>query len=292
VIIDAHVHTFLASSERYPRAVGALAPANREATVESLLRAMDAAGVDGAVLVPLGPEDGYVFDCVQRYPGRFVSIGVADLAALATEPAGHAVATLARRVHRMRIRGLRVNWLGDPGAAFRESPARPVLRWMAEQRLVLWFYAPPAQLPLLAAAVAEFGDLTVVLNHLGFCPDSMQVDDHRRPRIATAVPPPTLDTVLALAAAPGVRVLISGQYAFSTAGYPYPDLDPVVRAVHGSFGATRLMWASDFPWPAEFPGYQALADLPDRHLPGLTADERTQIYGRTAMSVFPGGWDT
>lgn len=290
MIIDGHVHVFRAYSSYYPRTVDELAPAEREAPVERLLATMTAAGVDGAVLVPLGPEDGYVRDCVRLHPGRFVAIGVADAActgrAVGTEPAS----ALARRVAATGIRGLRMNWLGDPARPLRDSPAYPTLRWMAAHGLVLWLYAPPSQLPLLEQAAAEFGDLPIVLNHLGFCPIGMTVDQHGRPRIDIAVPPPTLPAVLALARFPSIRVMVSGQYAFSAAAFPYPDLDPVVREVHAAFGASRLLWASDFPWPSEVPGYGPLVELPRQHLPALAPAEQDAIYGGTVRDLFPGGW--
>lgn len=290
MIIDAHVHVFPALSEKYPRVADELAPPDREAPVDLLLRTMDAAGVDGAVLVPLGPEDDYVLECVHRYPGRFVSVGVADPASLGLDPGVDAADFLSRRVARTGIRALRMNWLGEPGRPLRDSPAYPALRWMAEHGLLLWFYGPPAQLTHLAAAAAEFADLAVVVNHMGFCPERIGVDELGRPQCTVAVPPPTLAALLELADFPGIRIMFSGQYAFSREDFPYPDLDPVAQRLYRAFGASRLMWASDFPWAYETPGYQALLTLPRRQLPGLSETECEAIYAGTAMAAFPGGW--
>ena len=291
MIIDAHVHVFPALSQKYPRAVDELAPPDREAPVDLLLRTMDTAGVNGAVLVPLGPEDDYVLECVRRYPGRFVSVGVADRAIAGLDPGVDAVGFLSLRVARTGMRALRMNWLGEPGRPLRDSPAYPALRWMAEHGLVLWFYGPPSQLEQLATAAAELPELAVVVNHMGFCPERIAVDELGRPQCSVALPPPTLATVLELADFPRVRIMFSGQYAFSRDGFPYPDLDPVAQRLYSAFGASRLMWASDFPWPYGSPGYESLLTLPRRQLPGLAADERDAIYGGTAMAVFPGGWN-
>lgn len=290
MIIDAHVHVFPALSEEYPRVVDELAPPGREAPVELLLQTMDAAGVDGAVLVPLGPEDDYVLKCVRRYPGRFLSVGVADPASLGLQPGVDAADSLSRRVARTGIRALRMNWLGEPGRPLRDSPAYPALRWMAEHGLLLWFYGPPGQLTQLARATAEFPELTVVLNHMGFCPERIGVDELGRPRCTATGPPPTLAAVLELADFPSVRIMFSGQYAFSRDVFPYPDLDPVAQRLYRVFGASRLMWASDFPWPCGTPGYQALLTLPRRQLPSLTDAESEAIYAGAAMAAFPGGW--
>lgn len=291
MIIDGHVHVFPAHSPRYPRTTDKLAPADREAPVELLLRTMDASAVDGAVLVPLGPEDDYVRECVQRYPRRFVSIGVAGQGCVGAVSGVDGIKALAHRVSETGIRGLRMSWLGDPDRPMTDSPAYPSLRWMAEHGLVLWFYAPPAQLRLLTAVVAELPDLNVVLNHLGFCPERIDADAHRRPRITISLPPPTLATVLDLSSSPSARIMLSGQYAFSGRDYPYPDLNPIVRRLHSAFGAERLMWASDFPWPLDLPGYDRLLELPERQLPGLTAGEREALFAGTAVKLFPGAWN-
>ncbi len=42
------------------------------------------------------------------------------------------------------------------------------------------------------------------------------------------------------------------------------------------------MWASDFPWIVELPGYGALLKVVDELLPGLNGRERDAIMGETA----------
>ena len=96
---------------------------------------------------------------------------------------------------------------------------------------MLWTYLTRDQLPLLEQLPATVPDLPVVLNHLGFCPHGMRVDRHGRPRFEDPFPPGSLDPILGLAGHPAARVMFSGQYALSTEGPPYRDLDPVVRAL-------------------------------------------------------------
>ena len=71
MIVDAHVHVFLSASDDPERTVDVLAPPGREAPLEALERQMADAGVDAAVLVPLGPEDRYVSE-VHRIASRTV----------------------------------------------------------------------------------------------------------------------------------------------------------------------------------------------------------------------------
>jgi predicted TIM-barrel fold metal-dependent hydrolase len=290
VIVDAHLHVFAAHSPDRPRTVDELAPADRAAPIADLTSLMAAAGVDRAVLVPLGPEDDYVAECRRAAPGRFVSVGVADDATTGRRPGVDPVAALRARAETTGLAALRMNWLGEPGLPVTESPAFGVLRELARTGTVLWFYAPPHQLHLLAEAVRALPDLRVVLNHLGFCPEGMTVDPYGRPRIETALPPPTLPAVLDLARHPQVRVMFSGQYAFSRREYPYADLDPLIAEILDAYGADRLMWASDYPWTRDVPGYALLPALVDHQLPGLTPTEREAVLGGTALELFADIW--
>jgi L-fuconolactonase len=282
--IDGHLHVFLARSADPERSVSELAPAEREAPVELLLETMDAHGIDGAVLVPLGPERAYVARCIELHPGRFVGVCVGD-GSLRADPAGD-----LRALRRAGFRGVRLGRLGEPGQPLRDSPVYPTLAAMAAEGFVLWHYAPPEQLPLLREAVELLPELAVCLNHLGFCPERMDVDAHGRPKLRTTLPPPTLPAVLDLADFPRVCVMLSGLYGWSREPYPYRDLNGVVRALYERFGAERLFWASDFPWILEEPGYGPLVDLPAAHLPNLSDAERADILGGTIARIFAGSW--
>jgi predicted TIM-barrel fold metal-dependent hydrolase len=157
---------------------------------------------------------------------------------------------------------------------------------MAADGFVLWHYAPPDQLPLLREAVELLPELTVCLNHLGFCPERMDVDEHGRPKLRTTLPPPTLPAVLELADFPHVYVMLSGLYGWSREPYPYRDLNGVVQALYERFGAGRMFWASDFPWILERPGYGPLLELPTAHLPNATDAELADMLGGTIARIF------
>jgi predicted TIM-barrel fold metal-dependent hydrolase len=252
-VIDCHVHVFREVSERYPRDVSPLFPAERSAPVEDLLATMQRHGVTGAVLVALSPHDEYVTECVHRYPETFRAILVDG-----PDP--------IRRLEAAGAHGLRMfELVADP----------ELFAWLAAEDKKLWAYLEPADLRRLAAILESLPELTVVLNHLGF------------PFVeAPSIPPPTWPAVSDLALFPNVHVMFSGQYAFSRSAYPYPDLIEYARIVYETYGAARMMWASDYPWPAVEPGYGRLLELVDRSLPGLTEVERADILGRTCARLF------
>ncbi len=281
MVVDAHLHVFRARSDSYPRDVHEIFPAEREASVELLLETMQLAGVDKAVLVPLSHHDRYLHECLERYPGSFVGVGVEDV------QAADRVGDFLRRAETVPLQGLRIFSLGERTVADPEQlPSFPLLAALAKGNYKLWYYPPPTELPLFSRVLELLPGLQVVLNHLGFCRSEFTNDGTGRPRLQAPVPPPTLADMLGLARFAGVHVMFSGEYAFSSRPYPYDDIEPVVRAVYDAYGAHRMLRASDFPWILEDPGYAETLALVDHYLPGLDDRDRDAILGGTATGLF------
>ncbi len=261
MIVDAHLHVFR-RAELDGREPDALVPAEREAPVEQLLELMDAHGVDRAVLVPLDDRDEYVASVLgPRFAA--IAVGLHDLSA---------------RRERFAFDGVRTMTL---------EGADDALEWMTDNGLVLWTYLTPDQLPGLLELPVRFPDLPIVLNHLGFFPQDMRVDEHGRPSFEDPLPPERVDAVVSLARHANVHVMLSGQYALSGEEPPYRDLDPVIRRLADAYGADRMLWASDHPWIDEVPGYATMLSLPERALPDASAAELSAIRGGTALRLFP-----
>jgi L-fuconolactonase len=286
MIVDAHAHVFL-RADAMPRTVDELAPPEREAPVEDLLSVMAGAGASRAVLVPLGIEDDYVARVLRGHPDRFAAVAVADTAAKGLERGVNPVDALRRRHESFPFHAVRTQWLGDPDAPVTQSPMLPALQHMAETGLVLWTYLTRDQLGLLEQLPTAVPDLAVVLNHLGFCPHDMHVDRHGRPAFDDPFPPGSLDPVLRLAEHPQTRVMVSGQYALSKQGPPFSDLDGIVRALAEAFGPQRMLWASDYPWTRDVPGYGTLLSLAEHALPGASTEDLAAIHGGAALELFP-----
>lgn len=227
-----------------------------DAPVEGLLATMEAHGVTKAVLVALTRNDEYVTECIRARPETFRAILVHD-------PAGPDV---RRRVEAAGAHGVRLFDLdADPS----------LFAWLAADNLKLWAYLHPPDYPRLVEILESFPELAVVLNHLAL-----------RPNGDVAVPPPSWPAVAELARFPNVHVMFSGQYAFSRVAYPYADLIEYARMVYETYGAARMLWASDYPWPAEDPGYARLLGLVDHAFPDLTEAERADLLGGTCARLF------
>ena len=286
-VVDAHLHLFRAHSDAYPRLVfDVMAPAEREELAEEFLEAMDAAGVDHAVIVPIAPHDEYLAEILVDFPGKFAGVGVYDDAA--EDGAGQ----VARRAEQAGLQGLRFYGFGaEPGQAAESMDVFPVLEAMRDVGMKVWFYGSPDQVELLDEAMQLLPGLKVVLNHLGFCPDiwmELAIDEYLRPRFDIPLPPDTLDLIERVAAnhPDDLYVHISGQYAFTQTPYPHPDMQEVVDRIYRAFGAHRMLNASDWPWIKVEPGHGEVLALVDHYLPDLSTDERAAIRGGTALSLF------
>lgn len=298
--IDAHLHVFARASTEYPREVKDSMPAEREAPVEDLLMRMAEYDIDKAVLVQTGgtglAHHAYLLHCLQTYPDRFVGIGLLPDAA---DAANH----MDRLAADGQIIGFRLRSLGgptDPLQPFdlRQATTYPIWAHAARKDYVLWLYLQAVDAYALPFFLAAFPTVRVVVNHLMVCPGvgKFSWDDKGRPQVDVSMPPQTRYSTLGLKIGripdntrgrfpfKNVCVHLSGQYAISKTPYPYLDLTEWHRNLLAAFGAERLIWASDFPWIVEDPGYGATVSVLDHLLPELDTNERRQIMGETARN--------
>jgi predicted TIM-barrel fold metal-dependent hydrolase len=118
------------------------------------------------------------------------------------------------------------------------------------------------------------------------CPNVRWMIDHMgRPRCGMSAA--DYQPVLDLARFPNVYVKVSGFYAFTAdpAEYPYADLARFILALRDTYGAQRLLWASDAPCVLDYSSYaQSYRCL--AHVQGLSETDLLWILGRTARTLF------
>jgi predicted TIM-barrel fold metal-dependent hydrolase len=290
-LIDAHLHVFAKQSVEFPREDTAICPADREEPVEKLMGLMDTHHVDHAVLVqiggPLYEHHSYLKYCLNTYNGKFKGIGL--IPSECESPEAH----MDRLAGESDIIGFRLSSMGgpaDPLAPIDITSFRTYRIWKqaAKKDYVLWLYPTAADAHLVPWLVDAFPQVRVVYNHLMVTPGKGKgsLDDLGRPRIDTPIPPMShWSTLVALHPYENVNVLLSGQYAFSREDYPYRDLGGWHNGLVGKFGADRCMWASDFPWILEDPGYEKYTRVIDELMPDLDSEDRDKIMGGTARRV-------
>jgi L-fuconolactonase len=286
-VIDGHVHLFRAASSEYPREVSETFPAEREATARGLLTAMDRAGVDRAVIIPLTKDDRYLRESLTSHRDRLAGLGVHD------DLAPGSIDELRSRVASSGLQGLRLFELGSDDAADPGDPESlalfPLLRAMADDGLRLSFYAKAVDLGALAAVLGALPGLQVLLNHQGFCHEGAGLEEQDGDDSRPEIPPPYLDSVLALARFPNCHLMFSGHYAYSSAGYPYLDLKDLVLRSYEAFGPDRLLWGSDYPLVVDEPGYLETMRVVDHLLDHIDSAARARILGGNAARLFSFG---
>jgi len=288
--IDAHLHVFTKASREFPREVSDRMPAERDESVEKLMEHMAAYDIDQAVLVQIGgttyETHAYLLDCLKRYPDKFRGIGLipADI----DTPEDH----MDRLVDGTGVIGFRLNSIGGPKDPFapidiRTFDAYPIWKHAAEKDYVLWVYLKARDAHLLAYMADAFPQVRTVVNHLGVCPGEGKFwwDELGRPQCEIPGYPPAYHTTHRLSKYENLSIHLSGHYAFSRNEYPYNEFAHWHQSLLGTFGSQRLMWATDFPWILEKPGYGPLTKIIRELNPDITDDQYTDVMGNSAARI-------
>jgi predicted TIM-barrel fold metal-dependent hydrolase len=289
--IDAHVHVFAKPSAEFPRETDALAPAELEAPIENLLAEMDTHGIDRAILVQLGGAEiehhAYLLHCLKTFSDRFLGIGM--IPSDTSDPAPH----MDKLGQETGIIGFRLFSIGGPKDPFAPIDVRKfrtyhIWEHAAARDYVISLYPQAVDAHLIPYLLEAFPQVRVVLNHLGVCPGKGKffIGEKGRPQVETPMYNPAFHTTHRLSRYENVTLQLSGQYAFSVEAYPYRDIAGWHQHLMGIYGATRLMWASDFPWIQKDPGYGQLTNIIKELLPNLSDNEHHDIMGGTAKRFF------
>jgi predicted TIM-barrel fold metal-dependent hydrolase len=74
--------------------------------------------------------------------------------------------------------------------------------------------------------------------------------------------------------------------------YPYLDAQEQVQRIYQSFGAQRLMWATNWPVSLSQLPYAKIVSLYRDHLVGFSREDREQILSKTVQRVWSFGLQT
>ena len=251
-------------------------PAHRQITsytAEDVLREMDEAGVDAAVIHPPGwdpDSDDMAVDAARQHPERFSSLGKFPL----DDPAS---------------RGLIDGWKQQPGMlGLRFTFLLPHQQtWPTDGTMDwLWPAAEAAGLPV-GLACANF--LPVVGQVAERHPDLKLIVDHmgRGQRVTDDEAFETLPDLLALAKYPNVACKASGAPSYSSHPYPYSNIHDYLRQVFDAFGPDRTFWGTDI---TRMPcSWKECITLFTEELPWLTGEDLEKVMGKSLCRWI--GWD-
>ena len=273
-VIDAQVHAYERDHPGRPWAAVLHGPP--EVTGDAMVAAMDAVGVDGALLVSpftlYRYDASYALDVHAAHPGRFALIKPVDPTdpAVADTIADWAATDGTVAVRIMMTRGVSTD-AADPGinrvlaAAARHSLPVNLLCW--------------GRLEQARQMAARNPNTTLVIDHLGL----QQPFEPPAP----AQPFAELPKLLELAAHGNVVVKITGACTLSREPFPYNDLwDPLAR-IFDAFGFDRCLWGTDWTRAVALLTYKQGVEafrVTDR----LSAGDRVALMGGTLERVY--GW--
>jgi L-fuconolactonase len=270
--IDAQVHTYERDHPGRPW-VGVL-PGPPEVTGDDMVAAMDAVGVDGALLI--SPFAMYRYDASyalavhKAHPGRFGLIKPVDPNDPAVaETVGDWAATDGTVGVRIMLNDEVSTDPADPGI---NRVLAAASRHGIPVNLLCW-----GRLEQMAGLARRNPDTMLVVDHLGL----------QQPFHPPAPPAPfaELPKVLALAACDNVAVKISGACTLSHRPFPYDDLwDPLGR-FFDAFGFERCMWGTDWTRAVNLLTYEQ-GVAPFRLTDRLSDDERAALMGGTLSRIY------
>ncbi len=265
LIVDSQVHIWAANTPERPWPARHKPHRSEPFSSSDLLREMDAAGVDAAVIVPPsweGERNDLGLDAARLHPHRFAVMGRMDT------DAPSALSTLK-------------SWRSQPGMlGLRLAFNTPrMLSLLTEGQLEwLWTAAEEAGVPVMVrvlhplvhhidAVAARHPGLRLVMDHMAM---PMELKDDA----AFA----EIDKLLTLSKRPNIAVKASGLPYYSTHPYPYKNIHAHFRRVYDAFGPQRMFWGTDLTKLSC--SYRQAVTLFTKDIPWLAQEDKDWIMGR------------
>ena len=271
-VIDVQVHAYERNHPGRPWTGHLPGPAS--ANGEEMVAAMDAVGVDAAIIVsPFNLyrfDPSYALELYRTWPDRFRVVKPLDV----TDPAlDDDVAAWSKTAGAVGVRMmLRDELPSDPGDPRVNRAFAAAGRHGLPVNFLCW-----GRLDQGAELVRRHPDTVIVIDHLGL----LQPNEPPPP----AEPWADLPKLLAFAAYDNVRIKISGACTLSREPYPYNDIwDPILRIID-AFGIDRCMWGTDWTRTTGMLTYEQ-GVAPFRDTARLSAGEKAKLMGGTLEKVY------
>jgi L-fuconolactonase len=270
--IDVQVHAYERNHPGRPWVGTLRGPA--EVTGDQMVAAMEAVGVDGAVLVSpfsmYGYDASYALEVRAAHPGRFGLVKPVD----PNDPA--VAATIADWAAIEGTIGVRIMMRDTVSTDPADPGINRALAAAARHSLPVNLMCT-GRLEQAGQLAARNPNTMLVIDHLGL----QQPFEPPAP----AQPFADLPKLLALAAHANIAVKISGACTLSREPFPYKDIwDPLFR-VFDAFGFDRCMWGTDWTRAVGLLTYQQGVEafrVTDR----LSEGDRAALMGGTLSRVY------
>ncbi|HLY46127.1 MAG TPA: amidohydrolase family protein [Stellaceae bacterium] len=270
--LDAQVHAYERNHPGRPWVGTLYGPA--EVTGNQMVAAMDAVGVDGAILVsPFSMyryDASYALEVYAAHPTRFRLVKPVD-------PTDRGVSeTIAEWARTTGTVGIRI-FLRDNASTDPADPAiNRVLATAAAHALPVNL-ACTGRLDQARQLAARNPNTRMVIDHLGL------PQPHEPP--PPAQPFADLPKLLALAGHDNVAVKISGACTLAREPFPYNDIWDPLAQIFDAFGFDRCMWGTDWTRAVGLLTYRQGVEafrVTDR----LSAADRAKLMGDSLSRIY------
>jgi len=269
--IDSQVHSYERNTPARPWHDILVGP--EEVTGDQMVAAMDAVGVDGALLISpyrmYHYDASYALEVYAKHPGRFGVIKPLD-------PKSETIADDF------------AEWAGTPGVVgARIMIAGQVFE--ADDRGLNEILAGGAKagipvnvmcsdnLPLMAELARRNPHTQIVIDHVGLA----------QPFVPPPPPEPFADlaNVLSLAELDNVAIKISGACTLSHQPFPYADIWESLGKIFSAFGFARCLWGTDWTRAVELLDYEQGVES-FRVTDQLSDSERSELMGGSLAKIY------
>lgn len=271
--IDAHIHLWRLARGDNIALTPAMAPIYRDREPAALRPQLEAAGIDRIIVVQAAEtlaETLFIIGLARKFSWIAGIVAWIDPASPAIE---EEVAALAWNPI---IKGVR------PVRDDNRSVA-----WMLDQRLERGWRALAAhdltldilvqnwrEIPLAAQLASQLPYLRIVLDHCG------------KPDIAGGAFAPWAHHIDQIAACPQIHCKFSGLMNCAASGASTSDIRPYADHVLATFGADRVLWASDWPPLDLVSDYATWKRVSDEVLSAYSDGDRQAVQHATATRVY------
>jgi L-fuconolactonase len=279
-IVDSQVHIWAADTPERPRPPAGIALFQPGAIHDQqpldtprLVREMDGAGVDRAILVPPmweGHRNDVALEAALLCPDRFAIMGK-----LPVHIREYAEPLVAGWTKQPGMLGVRIGFVDEDRRMLTDGS----LDWfwpLAERHNIPVMFLAAGALHLIAPVAMRHPGLKLIIDHIGVS------------RKTDADVMAHLGPTLAMARYPNVAVKVSSLPCYSSEPYPFRNIHEAIRRVIEAFGPHRSFWGSDLTRLLLKCSYREGVTMFTEELDFLSAIDKEWVMGRGILEWL--GW--
>ena len=267
-VIDTHLHCFAGrDSKTFPYHERAPYHPEGAATPEQLLKCMEEAGVDHAIVVhpePYQDDHRYLEHCLTVGKGRLKGTCLV----FADQP--ESMKQLPELVKKLAIIAVRVHaYAPERLPPFGKPELKALWKQAGELGLAIQLHLEPRYAPEFEPLIEDLGDVRVIVDHLG------------RPFQGTPKEHAVIvrwgrfkNTVMKISSIPDKET------------YPYRDIGPVLKQLAEAYGPERMIYGGGFSSGATGDSYRKARERTAAYLSFMNAADLAKVLGGNAAQLF------